>query len=121
MDFRDQQVRDKLNERLVNVLNTECSIVLRLETSGPFKGCWELVSLNTPKSFRRQGHATRAMQQICKDADAVGKSIHLTARPVDSEGLNEVQLRKFYEKFGFENYPGMGRGAMYSMLRKPQH
>ncbi len=95
-----------------------CEAHLEAVESGPWKGCWEVKSLHTKEQFRRAGLATQLMLEIIEDADAQGVKLHLTARSVGGEVAAEV-LRKFYEEFGFENYPGMGRAQMFSMLRVP--
>lgn len=61
-------------------------------------GTRELVSLESDNP--RKGHATALMHQVCAEADVGGIVLLLQPKPF-GEGMNEEQLGKFYERFGF--------------------
>ena len=80
------------------------------------RDAWELKSIVAHK--KRQGYGTRLMEVICNAADKEGVDIHLISRPVGADSMSATDLRRFYEKFGFESYPGKGPQALNNMVRK---
>lgn len=94
-----------------------CTAKVEPVASGPFMGMYELKSLHTIEEYRRSRSATHVLNWLCSEADGEGVDLHVTAVPVGQSVSAEV-LRKFYEKFGFESYPGMGKRGLHSMVRK---
>lgn len=70
--------------------------------------------LKVPENARGQGEASRALQEVLRQADAQGLTVYLTADPVGSGGLSKAQLEAFYNRNGFIS-DGAG-----GMVRKPQ-
>ena len=62
---------------------------------------------------RRQGHAKELMQQVCEKADAQSVTLQLDARQYGHPlGMNTGELILFYESFGFEHVPAIGKHLM---------
>jgi len=53
---------------------------------------------------KNQGHASELMEQICRVFDTMGMTVLLDAQPYGKrkDGLDQKQLIKFYEKYGFK-------------------
>lgn len=90
----------------------------------PFKvavlDCYEIepkvfmiTRLHTPEHFRKQGIATKLMQECCEDADRA--RITLCLFIVSYGDMDNHQLAKFYERFGFVKT----RTTRYD--RRPRH
>lgn len=62
-----------------------------------------------------RGNGTELMRMVCAIADEMRMELHLIANAARTGPLTNLQLQKFYEKFGFV-YLENGR-----MRRQPQH
>lgn len=71
--------------------------------------------------YRRLGHATGLMKEVCTYADDMGLTLVLIAWPFKAERncLTKERLVPFYQKFGFE--PGDHDALVGTyMVRQPQ-
>lgn len=74
---------------------------------------------------KNKGTGTEIMQEICRIADEHKVRLALVPTPIGrSKGMNEVDLMKFYGKFGFEpidqkTIERIGIGKYY-MIREPR-
>lgn len=50
---------------------------------------------------RGEGYATNLLRQVIEDAEAEGAALHLGVSPDDSDGLDSIQLTRWYERYGF--------------------
>lgn len=55
--------------------------------------------IHVPVGFRGRGHATVLLNKILADADHEGVILYLCIIP--KGGLNELELRRWYERHGF--------------------
>ncbi|KCZ47781.1 hypothetical protein [Hyphomonas sp. CY54-11-8] len=78
--------------------------------------------LKVPEGLRGTGEASRAVDDILKQADAEGLTVFLTADPVGSGGLSKSQLEAFYKRRGFVSNSGRNKDfrAQAGMVRHPQ-
>jgi len=69
-----------------------------------------------PVAARRQGHATRLMQRVLREADREGFTIRLVANPYEGSNFSESDLTDWYVSLGFrpeETEPKL-------LVRRPQ-
>jgi ribosomal protein S18 acetylase RimI-like enzyme len=59
-----------------------------------------LQRIHVPVGYRGLGHGSALLKTILADADREGISLYLCIIPKDG-GLNELQLRRWYERYGF--------------------
>jgi len=81
-------------------------------------GGWTISRVSVLPPHRRQGIATRLMQEVLAAADAEGAVLYLEPIPTAGEdGPNRDQLIRWYEGFGFRPYrPELG----FAWIRRPQ-
>lgn len=58
-----------------------------------------LQRISVPVGYRGKGHASALLKTILSDADRDGVTLYLCIMP--KGGLNELQLRQWYERYGF--------------------
>lgn len=76
-------------------MDATCNV--RMNTGLPLRSqklVYEVHNLQTAPGMRGKGQGTKLMQQICADADRLGKILMLVS--------DNTQLEKWYNKFGFE-------------------
>lgn len=67
--------------------------------------------------MRGQGNASRLLKTVTDEADSEGVVLYLSVEP-DGTGLNEEELRAWYQRNGFENMdPEMSETGM---IRQPR-
>jgi ribosomal protein S18 acetylase RimI-like enzyme len=59
-----------------------------------------LQRISVPVGYRGLGHASALLRTILADADREGITLYLCIMPKGG-GLNELQLRRWYERYGF--------------------
>lgn len=64
----------------------------------------EVVSVDVPENLRRQGMATRMLQNVCDEADAHNIILLIFPKPFgEGEKMDASQLADWYaERFGFQ-------------------
>ncbi len=82
----------------VHFFGRRVEVILEFHHFDPYMN---LDFIKTEKSARGKGYASMAMQIIADLADKWGVNMELDADPLDSEGLTELELIQFYQKFGF--------------------
>jgi N-acetylglutamate synthase-like GNAT family acetyltransferase len=65
------------------------------------QGLLEVKSVKTDRAQRRQGHASKLMEQVCKEADESKTILVLTPAQFDNGPIGTQQLKWWYERFGF--------------------
>lgn len=85
-------------EFVLQNLEDELGIELEVWNNGDYL---ELGKIIIPKSSRKNGIGTKALNKLIKYADNIGKDIRLTPS-TDFGGTSTARLEKFYRKFGFE-------------------
>lgn len=60
----------------------------------------EVSNVHVEAEQRRQGHASRLLQEVCSDADMAGIVLLLSPSPED-EGMTIDNLASWYARFGF--------------------
>lgn len=90
------------------------------KVEGPF-GEYEVNRVSVPPKHHREGIGTELMREICRDADEAQVKLFLFAAPYGhTQGMNHLQLQRWYEQFGFEVFP-LRRGERAKlMVRKPR-
>jgi N-acetylglutamate synthase-like GNAT family acetyltransferase len=68
-------------------------------------------------NIRGHGGATRIMKKILNDADSEIETLYLVVVP--SGPMNEIQLRTWYQKLGFEEYGPLRMRRIPSAARRP--
>lgn len=77
---------------------------------------YELTDVWCHRNVRRQGWATEAVRAALAFADAQGRQVVLRIFAHDGDhGPNAVELRRFYSKFGFGDFPEPS--PKYDMIR----
>jgi N-acetylglutamate synthase-like GNAT family acetyltransferase len=66
------------------------------------EGLLEVKSVKTAKPQRHQGHATRLLEDVCKEADGAKMLLVLTPEQFDNGPIGSKQLQSWYARFGFE-------------------
>lgn len=103
-----------LHGELVQRLDEKLSARLKFaETAASFSIDIVLV----PAAHRGSGVGSALMQRVLLLADALGKDVHLTARPIGTSGAEALtRLIRYYERFGFEV---CDRGLTTARMRRP--
>lgn len=70
-----------------------------------------ITRINVMEKWRGQGYGTKILLQLLKDADEQG--ITLVLEPIESGGLSQAQLQKWYERHDFV-------WSDWHMIRKPK-
>jgi len=83
---------------VVHFFGKRVEVILEFHHFDPYMN---LDLIKTEKSARGKGYASMVMQIIADLADKWGVNMELDADPLDSEGLTELELIQFYQKFGF--------------------
>lgn len=66
----------------------------------------EVSSVHCAISDRRQGHATKLMQEICADADTRKMVLVLVVQSYGAgDRMSDLQLIEWYDRFGFRPLP----------------
>lgn len=62
----------------------------------------EITRVHTEPDAQRRGDATRLLEQVCSEADALGITLVLWPRPYGEDiALSAGQLREWYARHGF--------------------
>lgn len=78
---------------------------------------FELDLLLVRASHRGQGLGTRLLERLLALADASGKPVVTTARPIGSSAPGTLaRLERYYATFGFEL---AGRGVSSTLMKRP--
>jgi GNAT superfamily N-acetyltransferase len=95
----------------------------RILTRNYGDGECDVMTVDTMRGKRGQGHATALMKQVLADADSEGVTLLLTARAkhaaIEHGGLNQEQLEAWYERLGFVTVSRDGHDNA-RMQRDPQ-
>jgi GNAT superfamily N-acetyltransferase len=83
---------------VVHFFEKKVEVILEFHYFDPYMN---LDLIKTEKSARGKGYASMVMRIIVDLADKWGVNMELDADPLDSEGLTESELIRFYQKFGF--------------------
>lgn len=83
---------------VVHFFEKKVEVILEFHYFDPYMN---LDLIKTEKSVRGKGYASMVMRIIVDLADKWGVNMELDADPLDSEGLTESELIRFYQKFGF--------------------
>ena len=83
---------------VIHFFEKKVEVILEFHHFDPYMN---LDLIKTEKSARGKGYASMVMQIIVDLADKWGVNMELDADPLDSEGLTELELIRFYQKFGF--------------------
>lgn len=75
-----------------------------------------LTSIKVQQAFRREGHGTALLEDVCADADREGVTLILNVESYMDGGLDDMQLWTWYERFGFRGNIDLGIG----MTRPPR-
>jgi GNAT superfamily N-acetyltransferase len=65
----------------------------------PFN-CHVVTRINVPRELRGQGHGTRLLEEVLRDADEQGLRLMLAPEP--SDGLDHEAVVAWYGRHGFE-------------------
>jgi GNAT superfamily N-acetyltransferase len=81
--------------------------------------------LLVPHASRKEGRGSRAVERICKMADAMGRRVVLSPAVRDPRGrgtTSRARLIRFYKRFGFVENRGRHKDFTISesMLRDPK-
>ena len=80
------------------------------------RGAFSIDSIIVPASHRNEGIGTMLIKRILLLADAEGKEVMVSARPIGPSSEEILQrLIKYYEHFGFEMYD---RGLTIAYMRR---
>ena len=66
-----------------------------------------ITRINVPMQHRGEGHGTKVLAQILKDADEERVNLFLEISP--SDGLDYNQLEAWYTRHGFKRWKGIYR------------
>jgi predicted GNAT family N-acyltransferase len=66
-----------------------------------------ITRINVPMMHHGEGHGTKVLAQILKDADAEKVNLYLEISP--SDGLDYYQLEAWYLRHGFRHWMGVYR------------
>lgn len=69
-------------------------------------GDWMIVYVTTRREHRRQGLASQQMSRVVADADREEVTLMLDVGDGFAEGMSKRQLIRWYERLGFQQYPG---------------
>lgn len=83
---------------VVHFFEKKVEVILEFHHFDPYMN---LDLIKTEKGARGKGYASMIMRIIVDLADKWGVNMELDADPLDSEGLTELELIRFYQKFGF--------------------
>jgi ribosomal protein S18 acetylase RimI-like enzyme len=76
---------------------------------------WIISGVDTKRGFRNLGHAEECMKLVTGEADKEGVRLRLSVHPDDD--IDELRLRKFYERHRFVDDPEF----IHGMIREPVH
>ena len=76
-----------------------------------------ITRINVPIKSRGQGHGSKILQCIVRDADRMQVVLHLEV--FASGALSEKQLRAWYSRYGFENN-GVVEGIMTRLPKREE-
>lgn len=79
-------------------------------------GSYLLTSIEVGHEARGQGVGSRLLKRVLDDADKEGVVLYLDIQP-DGTGLDERQLRAWYERRGFRHAPNLEDTAL---VREPR-
>lgn len=67
---------------------------------------WAITSVGVGIKFRRQGHASRLLQEVVNDADRETVVLILQVEPDPHDGTNRTaeELKGWYRRVGFERW-----------------
>lgn len=89
--------------------------IIYLEQDEKESDLWHINSVSVPVPARRQGIATRLMQEVCRAADEEGVRLMLVVGADSSNGPDQEKLYRWYCTFGFQ----ADRLARYLLTRMP--
>jgi len=70
-----------------------------------------------PAKYRGQGIGTQLIRKVILMADAEGKEVYLSARPIGSNDEQKLmRLVRYYERFGFQT---VDRGFSVVYMKRP--